>query len=175
MAYGNVQILDYPSSQLVTIDAGPAKLQTGTFKIILTIELQDYDNTINRVEMTVNDKLANHLLKPILTSLIKQSKNYLDRIRINSKVRRSLDFIGSAWKWIAGNPDHADYNILMEKINNVLESNNRQLIINKLTNAKINEVIDNTNKISKVVKEKEEVANDLILQIKFKLEIIRKS
>lgn len=170
----NVQLLDYSSSQLVTIDSGQAKLQIGNFKIIHIIELEDYDNTIRRLETTINEQLRNHPLKPILLSLVNQSKNYLRRVSVNkAHSKRSLDFIGSAWKWIAGNPDHSDFNIIVEKINNVLENNNRQVIINKLTNEKINEVIENTNKISKLVQEKKEIDNELLLETKFKLETIK--
>ncbi|KNE87665.1 hypothetical protein PSTG_18944, partial [Puccinia striiformis f. sp. tritici PST-78] len=46
----NIQILDYSRSQLVTIDSGPAKMQTGTFKIVHIIELQQYNTLIDKLE-----------------------------------------------------------------------------------------------------------------------------
>ncbi len=159
---------------MITIDNGPAKLQTGNFKIIHIIETEQYENIISTLETIVLKKLMAHPLHPILSSLLNQSKTYLNSIKINKKLqKRSLDFIGTAWKWIAGNPDHSDYEILTNKMNNVLENNNQQVIINKLMNNKINELINITNKLTKAIEEDKKMEYDLVLTIKFKLEIIK--
>lgn len=47
-------------------------------------------------------------------------------------------------------------------MNNVLENNNRQIGIYKIKNEKINEVLKNTNKRSKLVMEQKEVKNYVI-------------
>lgn len=72
---------------------------------------------------------------------------------VPSKRKRSIEFIGSAWKWIAGSPDSHDFEILEQKINNVLQNNNRQLIINELLSQRITEITNITNAIIKVRKE----------------------
>ena len=77
-------------------------------------------------------------------------------LKINSKTnrtRRSIDQIGTVWKWIAGNPDRQDFEIVQDKINNLLSNNERQIVINNIINQKLNEVTTNTNKIMKTYEE----------------------
>ena len=80
----------------------------------------------------------------------------LMQLRINSRskrARRSIDQIGTVWKWLARTPDHQDFEIARDKINNVLINNVRQIIINNIINEKFNEVTRNTNKIIKIYEE----------------------
>lgn len=46
------QVLDYSNSQIITIEMGTAKLQTGTFKIVHIIELDEYQKAIADIEKT---------------------------------------------------------------------------------------------------------------------------
>lgn len=172
--FGNVQILDYSNSELITIDTGLVKIQTGVFKIIHIIEINKYSMLIDEMEESISTQLRNHPDYPILTSLLDQNRLYLNSLKIlKSNKKRSLDFIGSAWKWLAGSPDHGDYNILVDKINNVLKNNNDQVIINKMTTDRVNEIINITNTISKFIKEDNNTKQDLINKIKYKLETIK--
>ena len=52
-------------------------------------------------------------------------------INVNKRLTRSIDWIGSAWKWIAGNPDAADWNNILKSQEDVIENNNEQYKINK--------------------------------------------
>jgi len=62
---------------------------------------------------------------------------------------RSLDFLGTALKVIAGTPDAADFDMLKVSEARLIESNNRQAIINTQTQNKINELTEAVNKIIK--------------------------
>lgn len=95
---------------------------------------------------------------------------HIDSLKPRNK--RSLDFIGSAWKQVAVNPDHADFEIIEQKINNVLESNTRQVIITRMSLEKLNELTSKSNRILKSVIS-EESRNYLINKLKYKLEIIK--
>lgn len=79
-----------------------------------------------------------HLIRPFLVHEMTEIHGYLDRLR--PKVKRSLNFIGSAWKRIAGNPDHDNFELITQKTNRVLANNNKQVVINKLSLEKINEL-----------------------------------
>lgn len=159
---------------MIKINTGHAKLQNGSFKIIHTIEIEAYETAIKSLEATLNSSItSNYSLYPVLSYEILRIKTYLDRLRINNRFKRSLDFIGSTWKWIAGNPDHHDYEIITDKMNNVLKNNNNQVIINKMSIDKINELTNITNKILKVFKEKENNSNEIIMEIKYKLDVIK--
>lgn len=112
-----------------------------------------------------------HPLYPFLSHELIQLQNHLDRIK--PRVKRSINFIGSAWKWIAGNPDHDDFEIIEQKMNNVLQSNNRQIVINKLSLEKINDLANATNKIVKVLELNEITHEHFVTTLKFKIELLK--
>jgi len=87
--------------------------------------------------------------------------------------RRSLNFIGSAWKWIAGNPDHDDLTLLTNQINNVLTNNNKQVIINELYKERINNITQITNEILKTFHEEDSVQERLIIESQNKIRMIK--
>lgn len=72
----------------------------------------------------------------------------LSTLNVHHRLARSLDFLGSALKVVAGTPDAADFE---KKIrfseSQLIESNNRQVIINTETQKQINRLTDTVNKI----------------------------
>lgn len=155
------------------MEKGTAKIQTGYFKIIHEIDIGKYADIMENIERTINSSLINrNPLYPFISLLITQIKVHLNNLQVR-KTKRSLDFLGSAWKWIAGNPDKQDHEIVLNKLNNVLENNNNQVLINKLTIEKINEITNITNSIAKIIKDEKSSEIDLFLKLKFKLEIIK--
>lgn len=176
MVSTEVKILDYSNSQIITWNSGLAKLQTGTFKLIHIIETNEYQKLITTLEDTLrHDVNPSHFLQPLLNREITELQSYLDRIKPRSK--RSLDFLGSAWKWIAGSPDHDDLEILTKKTNKILRNNNKQVVINKLTIGKINELTRITNDILESVNNGHNKNNSLKEQLgtllKYKLDTVK--
>lgn len=84
-----------------------------------------------------------------------------------------MNFIGSAWKWIAGNPDHEDYEIITNKMNNVLKNNNQQVIINQLYNDKINNITKIVNDINNAIQKESKISDQLILSIQYKIRLMK--
>lgn len=152
-ALTDFNVLDYSNSRLITIQTGIARIQNGTFKIIHSIDLEQYRTLSNNIESVLNTNITyNHPFRPFLTQQVSDIEGLLKRL--NPSVRkRSIDFIGSAWKWVAGTPDSHDFEILSQKVKNVLENNNRQMIINDLTVNRIQEISNMTNEISKIKRE----------------------
>lgn len=137
------------------------------------MDLDKYNDITNNIEHLVKTpEFENNPHYPFISLLISQIKTHLSNLQIQKR-KRSLDFLGSAWKWLAGSPDHHDHEIVLNKLNNVLENNNNQLLINKLTIEKVNEITNITNKILKVMENDEHTKNDLSLKLKFKLEVIK--
>lgn len=121
----------------------------------------------------MNEQITDkHILRPYLTHELTQIQILLDSIRVH-KTKRSLDFIGSAWKWIAGNPDHEDFEVIKDKINNVLKNNNRQAIINQLYNERINNITRLANDIKNSINRENLVTDQLISSIQYKLRLIK--
>lgn len=170
---GEIQILDYSNSKLVAMHAGLAKIQSGTFKIIHTIDLQSYENIVSELEKTMQTTTTAHPLIPYLSLTISQIKSHISRLKPKSRSRRSLDILGSAWKWLAGSPDHHDFEIIQRKMNDVLENNSNQVVINRLSIEKINNLTNVTNEIIKILKDSDRTQDDRISKLKYKLEIIK--
>lgn len=164
--------MDYSNSRLVVINTGTAKIQNGVFKLVHTIDLIQYENLIETLEngIDVRDNNNNSLL-PYLSYSISQIKSCLSRLKSKTMKKRSLDFIGRAWKWLAGSPDHHDFEIIENKINNVLVNNNNQIVINQLTIEKVNQISKITNNISKLLESQD--MQEKLLDFKYKLEIIK--
>lgn len=155
------------------MDYGPAKIQTGNFKIIHDIDLRQYDKIISELTHTLRHDVPNdNSLYPYLEHELYQVTESLGNLK-PQKTKRSLDFIGSAWKWIAGNPDHEDFLTIKLKMNNLLENNNNQLIINKLLTDRINNITTITNKIIKLAKNDNESKQEFINSIQYKLKLIK--
>lgn len=165
--------MDYSNSKLIAMHAGLAKIQTGTFKIVHTIDLQSYDDVIRQFENNISKNTTSHPLIPYLTFTISQIKAHISRLKPKLRSRRSLDFLGTAWKWLAGSPDHHDYEIVQKKMENILENNNNQIIINQLSIEKINKLTNMSNEIVQVLKSEHYQQNERISEIKYKLEILK--
>lgn len=171
--FGEVQILDYTNSQIITISNGKAKIQEGNFKLIHVIELDKFQKFIDETSTIIQEHLteSNHLY-PYMNHEISQIQESLNRIKPR-RSKRSLNFIGSAWKWIAGNPDHDDFVIIKQRMNNVLENNDKQVVINKIYNERINNLTKITNEIENSLRKESSVKNNFILSLKYKLKIIK--
>lgn len=98
VTFCSAQILDYTSSQIIAVNSGKARIQQGNFKLIHIIELDDYQRFTNNMNFVL-DKLitSRHPLYQYLTHELTQLQTLLDGVK-GHKTKRSLDFLGSAWK-----------------------------------------------------------------------------
>lgn len=166
--------MDYTNSQIVTMDSGLAKLQTGTFRLIHVININEYQELTNNLHEILHQKVgSSHYIYPFLNHQLIELQEYLDRLKPRSK--RSLNFLGSAWKWLAGSPDHDDFEILEKKTNNMLRNSNRQVVINRLSIEKIKEVTKVTNEILTTINKNSEnqVKEQAITSLKYRLDMIK--
>lgn len=168
----DLSILDYSNARLVTIHTGMARRQNGTFKVIHSINLEQYRDLVDNLESSLNtDVTYSHPLRPFLTQQTLDIKGLIKRLSPNRK-KRSIDLIGTAWKWIAGTPDSHDFEILDQKMANLLENNNRQMIVNELTINRIQEISNITNEILKV--RREDWNSELTVKLEHKLNLVEK-
>lgn len=101
--------------------------------------LQDNDDLIN--------KFTDQREIEYLRDQTQQINRLLQVLRINRRHARSLDFIGTALKLIAGTPDRSDFDLLTTKGDMLIQNNNRQTTINSALQDKINELTDRINKL----------------------------
>lgn len=173
---GEIHILDYSMTHMVAIDQGLAKIQDGDLKLIHFIDIQQYENFLTEINKHINTLIPNtHSLYPLLAHELVQALEILETIKPTNfkKQKRALDFIGTAWKYIAGNPDHEDFQIISSHINNVLENNNKQVTINKLYNDRINNLTVITNELSNFIKRDNRINNEVVLSIQYRLRLVK--
>lgn len=167
-----IQILDYSNSQLISFRLGEARLRKGSFKLIHVLELSDFERTIDLLHREMQIKVQkNSSVLPFLNHDINQLMSQLRRMK--PRVKRSIDVIGTAWKWIAGTPDHEDHQIVVNKINGLLSNNEKQFIINKDTINRINLLTNTTNEILKSLHSFEEIKRTVEETIINKVKILK--
>lgn len=163
MVNAKIEILDFSNSQIVLFHTGRAKIQDGNFKLIHTINIDQYERFVTDIEPVLNlPEVRHYSFSSHLSYELKQIQEFIRNLKPR-KIKRSLDFIGSTWKWIAGNPDHEDFLTIKAKINNVLENSNKQVIINQIYNDRINNITRITNEIQKMIKENNKINYDMII------------
>ena len=173
MAQGEIQILDFSTSQIVSIHTGRAKIQTGNFKLIHVIDLNEYEKYTDNLTTILNSgQNRQHSLFPYLSHELEQIRKLIQNLKPR-KAKRSLNFVGSAWKWIAGNPDHDDFVTIEQKMSNMLENNNKQVVINNLYSERINNITKITNEIQKLFKEDKNFNNEIIFTVQSRLNLIK--
>lgn len=174
LASTETQIFDYSNSQLVTLKDGTGRIQNGIFKIIHIIDLGEYERLTNGIEVTIKASVTEkHPLYYYLIHEISQIHNLISKLKPRPLGKRSLDFIGTAFKWIAGTPDHHDLEVINSDIEQLVRNSNRQIIINRQTLDKMNEMIKRNDDLLKFVKSVDSVKMAIVLENKFKLEVIR--
>lgn len=72
-------------------------------------------------------------------------KRIISTLQVTKCFARAIDFLGSALKFVAGTPDHDDYELLLTKQNMLIENGNRQTSINSAIQDKINEMTNSIN------------------------------
>jgi len=170
---GITTVLDYSNSQVISIDTGLAAKQDGTFKIIHIFDLEKYAIIYSSLETSLQSLNPSHPLYPYLSFELSQVKNDLKRLKPPNKSKRAIEALGTAWKWLAGTPDHHDHEVIINKINDQLENNNKQVVINRIINEKINQLTNVTNAILKVTLSSEEIVNQKANILKYKIQLVK--
>lgn len=74
-------------------------------------------------------------------------KDMLTNIGVHHRLARSLDFLGTALKVVAGTPDASDLENIRITEAKLVQSNNRQISINTKIQGQFNTLTDTLNKI----------------------------
>ncbi|KAH8332277.1 hypothetical protein KR074_008542 [Drosophila pseudoananassae] len=100
------------------------------------------DSTVRMLELFPHS----HMRK-LLEVDIEHAQNLLEELKVHHRMARSLDFLGSILKVVAGTPDADDLSRINTNQASLIEANNRQVIINTETQKHINLLTDTVNKI----------------------------
>lgn len=142
-----LHIFEY-TSPVVTIKEGNAWVINGYFKLIHVIDLNRYSALIERTEQLAAKHVADQEMQLVLTYHLNQVKDRLKELgEPKTRRARSIDWIGSAWKWLAGSPDATDWGKLLQTQADIIENNNDQYKINEKLFETTHEVMNKVNKM----------------------------
>lgn len=102
----------------------------GVFKLAYLVDLAKINRLVEEIgqeTVALADKRAEALVNYYLNTAIEGINRLSGRARRKS---RSLDWLGSAWKWIAGSPDVADWNAVLAGQGMASKNSDQQLRIN---------------------------------------------
>lgn len=165
--------MDYSNSKAIATEIGLSKLVIGDFKILHVIKLGQYENLLASLEETVRRDISkkdndfNYLMYEI-----NQQRKALNELRPRRSTR-SINVIGTALKWIAGTPDHDDFQILSDYTENLIRNNNNQMVINRAIEERLQVITNRTNMILNSIKTTTELKTELVRNIELKLRIVR--
>lgn len=144
-----LEISNLNDQPLLTLRLGNCKIQTGIIRVIHPINITDLEITVNLLTNTVYQKTNNYLSQLAKHKVKELYNNFLEIRSSNHRGKRSLESIGTAWKWIGGSPDATDLRIINKTMNELIVSNNQQYKVNeqignrlKAITKAINEVIE---------------------------------
>lgn len=127
---------------------------TGNYKIIHLINLTTFEEVLDKMDTDINRLIPkNSAYLPQLELQKSKIRNLLEQLQDKTprKEKRSINWIGSAWKWLAGNPDATDWDSIVAENNKLSTNNNRQYHINEYLTKVTDTLIDNYNKIIGVI------------------------
>lgn len=135
-------------SPIVTIRVGNAWVTNGYFKLIHVIDLAKYDALVQNIEQLAAEYVKDEEIHLVLGYHLTQIKDRLGELKdARTRRPRSINWIGSAWKWLAGTPDATDWGNLLETQTDIVQNNNEQYKINKSLMDTTREITDRINKV----------------------------
>jgi len=141
VTFARIEILNRSNQKVVEIKLGIGKIINGKHRIIHRIDTLELRDICNRIEIMATKLLtAQPFIYRLITTRTEKIKTNLQMIKPREK--RAIAWIGSFWKWIAGNPDEYDLNIITDHINGLLENSNTQTVINRNFEERINKLTD---------------------------------
>lgn len=169
-------MINYSSSHIITIDKGVAKIQQGTFTIIHVIKIKEYEDFINNVQAFINQNIPKtHNKYPLLILELTQTTNILENLTptTNNRQRRSIDAIGTVWKYIAGTPDHHDFQILANNIVDLNNNNNKQVFINEAFNKRLNNLTEVVKAMANQIRKDVYLEKEIVINLQNKIRLVK--
>lgn len=123
----NFEIFDYSNEPYVLIPMETTflyKRYEPLFHVFNVSEIREKFNKYSDLQY----KFGGHDDKKIMF-LISKCEDYIKQLTAHRK-KRGIDFLGSILKFITGTPDHDDMVLVQNKLNELIDNNNRLAVIN---------------------------------------------
>lgn len=108
--------------------------------------ISEFSSMIDETEK-LSDSFPQSHMRKLLDVDTDHLRTMLSVLQVHHRFARSLDFLGTALKVVAGTPDASDFLKVRITEAQLVESNSKQIIINSETQKQINRLTDTINKI----------------------------
>jgi len=148
---GKASLVDYTKSHYIPISEGSVAIIDGFEYLMHQTNLSAYD-LMAQETLNITEHLLDSGGKTALKLDAQEIIHLLSTLRVHHIQARSINFLGTALKYIAGTPDFDDFEHVRFIQERLLDNNERQSLINSELQQKINNVTDALNKIMKINK-----------------------
>lgn len=154
----------------MTIKSGEGWIINGYLSVVHVIHLDKFEELLQTTNDVFTAMAKSENEKKLFAYQLQKAYDRIESLK-STRVKRSINWIGSAWKWIAGNPDAADWDTVLQSEKHLVENNEQQYVINKSLFGttselfqKMNDLLERfNNKIA--VEESEHMAKDAMNQL----------
>ena len=87
--------------------------------------------------------------------------------------RRSLDILGTTWKYLDGYPDHNDLEMITKALGDLSENSYNQFVINRDFKEQTNKIINTTNIIANDIKQNNFLIDEIVNLCQNKLRLLK--
>lgn len=167
---GAFHVFEY-QSPLVTIKDGEGWIINGYLNVVHVINLEEFENMLQATADIFAALAKEEREKKVFEYQLQKTHDRIATIRGVPRNKRSINWIGSAWKWIAGSPDAADWDKVLESQQRLIENNEQQYIVNSNLFGATSELVKKMNDLMArfnnkiVVSETNEILHDALNQI----------
>lgn len=142
-----IKVHDFNQNPLAIIPLGKAKIQLGNVRIIQPINFTQFEDIIQNFDEILTTNKFNGQLYQLLKKKHTILYNTYYKLKPITHRRKRWDTIGTVWKWIAGSPDAEDLRVINSTMNNLIDSNNQQVLINNAIDTRIQHISKSTNNL----------------------------
>lgn len=140
------KLTDYSTSDYIPLVDGNVVIWKDYGYLRHSSNLSMYWEIAEETKLLMNQFPQSHM-KKILESDIGHIKTLLDTVKIHHRHARSINILGTALKVVAGTPDFDDFEKLRFDQKTLIESMDRQIVINTRVQDQINKLTETVNVI----------------------------
>ncbi|XP_062534737.1 uncharacterized protein LOC134203917 [Armigeres subalbatus] len=157
---------------LLIIKTDKVRIRTGFERVLHKVNLEDLKQNINFIEhISTNLNMSDHISQTLNFKLNKANEKLLALYPRRTK-RGLINALGTAIKFISGNPDQTDLDMIHQNLE-TLEVNSNKIINNQARQIRINNLLQDTiNKVAKSLRSIKQEVNSKHLDFKNDLELI---
>lgn len=145
------RVTDYSHAKYIPIVEGEVLVWEEFSFVRHTANISEYDRMVKET-IGLCDMFPQSHMKKLLSVDAAHLRDMVEALGVHHRVARSLDFLGTALKVVAGTPDASDFEQIRFTELQLVNSNNRQVAINTKVQEQINQLTSTVNTILKAAK-----------------------